>query len=223
MSSPRPAGGPPGRRAGRSSGRRCARPRAPPSRRRGASGRDWCRWSVQDPHRGSGVTVAEILGRQPDRLAAEDAAQQVAERQQTVAQADRADRVAPGSLDVTDDGERPTAGVRQKPLRQGRDERRLGDRHGGLRAVGQEMVGGRRAGAVAGEEERDQAVDSGVVVEVGGRQVMRWLRAASPALASPGRAVPLAAVICISVALGPAQAVRRGEEERRAGPAGSVP
>ena len=39
-SSRRPAGGPPGRRGGRSSARRCARPRVPPSRRRGASARD---------------------------------------------------------------------------------------------------------------------------------------------------------------------------------------
>ena len=74
---------------------------------------------------------------------------------------------------MADHGERPAAGVGQQPLGQGRDERRLGDRHGGLRAIGQEVVGRRRARAVAGEEERDQAVDSGVVVEVGGRQAMR--------------------------------------------------
>ena len=103
----------------------------------------------------------------------------------------------------------------QEPLGQGRDERRLGDRHGGLRAVGQEVVGRRRAGAVAGEEERDQAVDPGVIVEVGGRQAVRRIGPrpdARPVLAEQG---PLLGRL-IGMALGPAQAVRRGEEERRA-------
>ena len=80
-SSPRRAGGRPGRRGGHNSGRRCARPRVPPSRHRGASRPGFvAAVQIQEAHRGGGVTVAEVLGREPDRVAAEDPAEQVAER-----------------------------------------------------------------------------------------------------------------------------------------------
>lgn len=131
---------------------------------------------VQDSQRRRGVTVAEIPGRQPNRVAPQNTSEHVPEGQEAVSETGRANRVGPRPLDVTDDRKHTAAGMCEQPLWQGSDKRHLGDRQRIARTVGQKMVDGRRTGAVTREEERDEAVDLHIVFNVGSGQAVRGRR-----------------------------------------------
>ena len=93
-----------------------------------------------------------------------------------------ADRVAPTAvLDVADHGQRPPLRVREQSLRQARDERLVGDRDRSLAPVGQEVVERRGPGAIAGEQEGYQSMDSSRIGDVRRTEVI-----ARPDRAEPG-------------------------------------
>ena len=76
----------------------------------------------------------------------------------------RADRVAPGPLDVADHRQRASLGVRQQPLRQARDEPLSAIGTGPWLWVGQVVVKRRGPGTIACEHEDNQTVKPSVVV-----------------------------------------------------------
>ena len=87
-------------------------------------------------------------------------------------------RKSPGAIDMADHGERAAVRMGEQASRQCGDEwlRRQRRRFAGLRKVHQELIGVGRAGAEAGEQQRDDSVDIGVVGDVGGGQEVLGLR-----------------------------------------------
>ena len=119
-------------------------------------------------------SLVEVLERQSDRLADEGFADRVLEGDQLRAGAPFDDRVAPGALDVSDAAERAAAlRMGEQALGQRGCERGIGElrRLVASRGVRKTVAGGRSA-AEAGEEEREQACDVGVVRYVGAGEVL---------------------------------------------------
>ena len=90
---------------------------------------------------GSPRTMSFWPSRAANRLAIEDAADQVAERHDLRTDARRHDRIAPGPLDMADHRQRSPLGMREEPLRQGGNERTLGHGERSLAAIAQARAG----------------------------------------------------------------------------------
>ena len=125
-------------------------------------------------------SLVEVLEREADRLAGEDLADRVLERDQLGPRARLHDRVAPGALDVADAAERAAARMREQPLRQRGGERGLGELRRLLARRVREPVALGRAAAEAREEEGEEARDVGVVGHVGAGEVVAALDRARP-------------------------------------------
>ena len=162
----------------------------------------------------SRVLLVEVLHCVADRLAEEYAPESVLEWQE-LPLASRHERVAPGTVDVADDRQRPALRMGEEALRQCADERLRSQLRRWLAGHVREGVLLGRAGSEAGEEERNEPVDAGIRGDVGGAEVvgLAYLADARPVLAEQ-RTVPRALV---GMAGWPAtHPVGRGEEQRRA-------
>src|SRR5271157_1148374 len=145
-------------------------------------------------------------------LSQENPADAVAEGDELGPDARRPDRITPGALDMTDHRQRAPLGMRQEPLRQARNEPLVGNRDWFLVPVGQEVVERRGPGAIAGEQEGHQTMESSVIGNVWGAEVITRANRAEPG--------PILTEECslrhslVLMSLGPAHAVRGREQER---------